>query len=93
MHRDLFVVAYDITDPSRLTRARHLLKGYSTGGQKSVFECFLSPAEARELQQKLMELIDEADDRVHLFPLDGRSKPHVLGVAEPPADPDFFYFG
>lgn len=91
--RRLYLVAYDISDPGRLDRVRDFLKGYSTGGQKSVFECWLTPAEHGEVVETLRGLIEPKEDRVHLVVLDGRTRPHVLGIAVPPADPAFFYVG
>ncbi|MBI5853830.1 MAG: CRISPR-associated protein Cas2, partial [Nitrospirae bacterium] len=38
-------------------------------------------------------LIDVETDRAHVMTLDGRSRPHTLGIAVPPTDPAFFYFG
>ncbi len=91
--RRLYLIAYDITDPGRLNRVRELLKGYSTGGQKSVYECWLSGAEVTEVLETLRRMIEPQEDRVHMVALDGRSRPHLLGIAVPPADPAFFYFG
>jgi CRISPR-associated protein Cas2 len=91
--RKLYLIAYDICEPRRLTQVRELLKGFSTGGQKSVFECWCTPAELKELTETLRETIIEKEDRVHIFTLDGRSRPHTLGIAVPPSDPEFFYFG
>jgi CRISPR-associated protein Cas2 len=91
--RRLYLVAYDICETKRLNRVRELLKGYSTGGQKSVYECWFSPAELIEVTETLRRMIVPEEDRVHVVTVDGRSRPHVLGVAVPPADPAFFYFG
>jgi CRISPR-associated protein Cas2 len=91
--RRLYLIAYDICEPRRLNQVRELLKAYSTGGQKSVFECWCTPAELNELTGLLRETILEEEDRVHIFALDGRSRPHTLGIAVPPSDPAFFYFG
>ena len=93
MQRDLYIVAYDICAPKRLNRVRYFLKGFSTGGQKSVFECFLTQGELREVITGISNIIDESIDRVHIFSLDGRSRSHTFGVAIPPKDPEFFYFG
>jgi CRISPR-associated protein Cas2 len=87
------LIAYDVGDDKRLTKVRELLKAYSTGGQKSVYECWLTPAELTEVRESLRRLIDVASDRAHVITLDGRSRPHTLGIAVPPADPTFFYFG
>jgi CRISPR-associated protein Cas2 len=91
--RRLFVIAYDISEPRRLQRVQQMLKGYSTGGQKSVYECFLTEAELRSVLRRLQELINMAEDRVHVFVLDGRTTPHTLGIAVKPWNPSYFYVG
>jgi CRISPR-associated protein Cas2 len=93
MERTLFLIAYDITNDRRLNRVRQFLKGYSTGGQKSVYECFLTDGELRYVKRKLERLIDEDEDRVHVFTMDGRSRTHTLGIAVQPKDPEYFYVG
>ncbi len=93
MARDFYLVAYDISDPARLQQALNLLKGYSTGGQKSVFECFLTSGEKGQIQRAIQQIIDPEEDRAHIFALDGRSRIHTLGIAMRPKIPDFFYFG
>ncbi|RMH08538.1 MAG: CRISPR-associated endonuclease Cas2, partial [Nitrospirae bacterium] len=79
--RRLYLIAYDVSDMRRLHRVREFLKGYSTGGQKSVYECWLTPAEHQEVLATLKTLIDPQHDRVHIVVLDGRSRPHTLGIA------------
>ena len=43
--RILYIAAYDVSEDRRLRQALMVLRNYATGGQKSVFKCFLSPAE------------------------------------------------
>ncbi len=93
MSRRLYLIAYDITDEKRLNRVRHFLKGFSTGGQKSVYECFLTDGELRYVQSNLKSLIDESTDRIHIFSMDARSRTHILGIAVQPHDPFYFYVG
>jgi CRISPR-associated protein Cas2 len=93
MNRRLYLIAYDITNEKRLNRVRYLLKGYSTGGQKSVYECFLTEAELNYIYKHLKGLIAEDEDRIHIFTMDGRSKTHTLGIAVQPNDPEYFYIG
>lgn len=93
MDRTLYLIAYDITSNKRLTRVRNFLKGYSTGGQKSVYECFLTDGELKFVTSSLNRLIFRLEDRVHIFQMDGRSRPHVLGIALNPKDPSYFYIG
>lgn len=93
MDRTLYLVAYDITSEKRLRKVREFLKGYSTGGQRSVYECFLTDGELKFVTSNLKRLIFALEDRVHILQIDGRSRPHVLGIALNPKDPSFFYIG
>lgn len=93
MNRTLYLIAYDITDDKRLNRVRNFLKGYSTGGQKSVYECFLTDGELKYVKRALEMLIDEEEDRIHIFTMDKRSRTHVFGIAVQPKDPEYFYIG
>lgn len=93
MERTLYLILYDITDNKRLARVRTLLKGYSTGGQKSVYECFLTEGELKAVSGRLGRLIAPAEDRLHIFQMDGRSRTHALGLALNPKDPAYFYIG
>lgn len=91
--RDLYITAYDIASPKRLRAALKLVKGHATGGQKSAYECFLTPAERRDLLARLRAVIEPGEDRVLLIRLDPRSRVHTLGIAVAPQDPPFFYCG
>ncbi|GAB4534830.1 MAG: CRISPR-associated endonuclease Cas2 [Thermodesulfovibrionia bacterium] len=93
MNRTLYIIAYDIREPKRLNRVRYFLKGYSTGGQKSVYECFLTEGELKFIISNLRRMIYDADDRIHIFQMDGRSRTHTLGIALQPKDPSYFYIG
>lgn len=81
MNRDLYLIAYDICDPSRLRRVFHYLAGYKVGGQKSVFEVWVTPAELRTIRAELNELMDAQADRLHILRLDPRMKPRCYGNA------------
>jgi CRISPR-associated protein Cas2 len=93
LERTLYLIAYDITDDRRLNHVRNLLKGYSTGGQKSAYECFLSDGELRSVMSMLSRLILPSEDRAHIFRMDGRSRTLALGIAVQPKDSDYFYIG
>lgn len=90
--RILYLAAYDVTDPDRLQAALRVLKGYACGGQKSVFECFLTERERRELVAEVRAVLDLTHDRFLLLPL-GEITVRTLGIAIPPSDPDFYYVG
>lgn len=91
--RDLYLAAYDIADPTRLRHALHAVKGYATGGQKSVFECFLSPSEQGALLSEVRGVLDIDEDAFLLLRLDPRAKVIALGIGVAPEDPPFFYHG
>lgn len=89
MSRALCLFAYDVCDPKRLRRVRRHLIGFRVGGQKSVFECWLTPAELVSIRRGLADLIEPDADRVHVLALDPRMKPHCFGVARSFAQPAF----
>lgn len=90
--RILYLAAYDVTDPDRLQAALRVLKGYACGGQKSVFECFLTERERRQLVAEARAVLDLTRDRFLLLPL-GDITVRTLGIALPPSDPEFYYVG
>ncbi|BAU58767.1 hypothetical protein HH1059_20600 [Halorhodospira halochloris] len=93
MARKLFLAAYDVRCPQRLTKSVRVIKGYASGGQKSAYECWLTQAEQEELHLQMANVIDPRVDQFALLPLEPRKPLVTLGAAEEPADPDFFYFG
>ena len=91
-NRQLFMAAYDIRDDQRLYRALHVLRDYACGGQKSVFECYLTPNEKAKLVKRVQSVIDD-DDYFLIVPLRQSIAVRTIGMAQPPANPDFLYIG
>jgi CRISPR-associated protein Cas2 len=91
--RTFYLAAYDIPHDRRRTAALALIRGYATGGQKSVHEVFLSRGERQELLHTMALLLNEAEDRFFLLRLDPRARTYALGIAAQPADPEYFYVG
>jgi len=91
--RSLYLVAYDVCDDRRLRRAHRLVKAHAVGGQKSVFECWLSDAERNMLWRRSAELLRAPPDRFFLLRLDPRMSPLLIGRARPVLDPRLFYQG
>ncbi|RMD85018.1 MAG: CRISPR-associated endonuclease Cas2 [Candidatus Dadabacteria bacterium] len=91
--RGLYLAAYDIRDDRRRYQALQWLREFSTGGQKSVFECFLTEDERIALLTGMTRIVDFSTDSFVLIRLDPRAKVHTLGKGRPPADPDVFYIG
>ena len=90
--RDFYLAAYDVSSPRRLAAALALVRGYTTGGQKSVHEVWLTAAEKRAVLADMVHLLDE-EDRFLLLRLDTRSPTQVIGRGQPAANPDYFYIG
>ncbi|CAK0741725.1 CRISPR-associated endoribonuclease Cas2 1 [Gammaproteobacteria bacterium] len=91
--RQLFLAAYDVSEPKRLQQALRVLKNYATGGQKSVFECYLSTREKQCLLNEVEEVLELTEDRFMLINLDPRQTVRALGIGQVPVDPTFFYVG
>lgn len=79
--RTLYLVCYDVACPRRLYRVHKFLLAYKVGGQKSFYECWLTLAELRMVTTTLSELVEPADDRVHIFQLDPRLRCEGMGRA------------
>jgi len=91
--RSLYIVAYDVSDPRRQDHVRGIVRRYAAGGQKSVYECFLTPWERDALLRRAGAAIDHRTDRIFVLRLDPRSPVHTLGIAVPPSDAPYFYAG
>ena len=89
----LYLVAYDIRERRRLQAVFRIVRAHGLGGQKSVHECRLRPAQLDELKRSLDSVIDKSADRLTIIRLDPRSRSTLIGTAQPPADPDFLYCG
>lgn len=81
MHRTLHLAAYDVRDPKRLARTCKYFKSWRVAGQKSVPELWLTDSELKNMRDELLDIIDPADDRIHIISLDPRMRVHCLGLA------------
>lgn len=91
--RTLWLVAYDVRSPSRLAAVLDAVKAWSTGGQRSVHECWLSAAELACLRAGLVALIAPEEDSLLLIAPDPSRGVRTLGLAVRPRDPRFFFVG
>lgn len=77
--RGLWMIAYDIADPSRLARVYRRLCAIGLPLQYSVFMAALTPKELREVRCGLDLLIDAREDDVRFYPLPPRLERAGLG--------------
>ena len=81
MTRNPVVIAYDISAHRTRRQVYKILLEWRLDGQKSVHECLLSAAEARELFMQLGTAIDPNTDRLLLAWLAPQRRPQVRGTA------------
>jgi CRISPR-associated protein Cas2 len=69
----LCLVAYDVSDPRRLAKVAKVCEDFGVRVQYSLFECLLEDADFELFWSLLLELIDDAEDRLVAYRLDSRS--------------------
>ena len=74
----LSLVAYDIADHKRLARVAGICENFGVRVQYSIFECRLDDDEFTEFWLKLLEEIDDAEDRLVAYKIDSRSAKETL---------------
>lgn len=88
MPRNLYVIAYDVTDPQRLTRTYKTMLGYGDRVQYSVFQCNLSRIELTRLKENLAEFLKYDEDRILIVDIGpsygtGPGRIETIGAALP----------
>ena len=74
----LTLIAYDIADPKRLHRVAKICEDFGVRVQYSVFECHLDQDELNDFWLRLLEAIDEKEDRLVGYKVDARSAKETL---------------
>jgi CRISPR-associated protein Cas2 len=90
----LVVVVYDIADDKRRLKLSNFLEGHGRRVQYSVFECFLTLDEMRQLHQALQKRIKPEEDNVRLYWIskDAVSRVLTIGSAPPEPPPNAYIF-
>ena len=84
MAQATYLIAWDISDPSRLQRVSRTVKGWKASGQKSLAECWLTQDQRLVLMRRLEDLVDPASDRLCAIRLDPRCEVILFGLASRP---------
>ncbi len=88
----LVLVVYDIPDDKRRTKLSNFLEGYGRRVQFSVFECFLSLDEMRQLFEKSKKFVKPSEDNVRFYWISEEAVSRVLTIgSEEPAAPPKYY--
>lgn len=69
----LSIVAYDIANPRRLARVARVCEDFGIRVQYSVFECRLDESEFDQFWERLLEELDDTEDRIVAYKIDARS--------------------
>lgn len=83
----LVLVVYDVPDDKRRLKVANFLEGYGRRVQYSVFECFLSLDEMRELHQKMKRLVKLSEDNVRFYWISKEAVSRVLTLGSSPPEP------
>jgi CRISPR-associated protein Cas2 len=74
----LTLLAYDIADHKRLARVAKVCEDYGVRVQYSIFECRLEEDEFTDFWLKLLEVLNEKEDRLVAYKIDARSAKETL---------------
>ncbi|MGK7939090.1 MAG: CRISPR-associated endonuclease Cas2 [Crocosphaera sp.] len=76
----LVLVVYDIPDDKRRTKLSKFLEGYGRRVQLSVFECFLSLEEMRQLYERVQKRVKLEEDNVRFYWISREAVSRVLTI-------------
>jgi len=87
-----YVVCYDIADDARRSRISAVLLDFGVRVQESVFVAHLDDALAARLRDRLLRVVDNERDRLHMFQLCAACEKKGWAVGDEPAatDPEFY---
>ena len=87
-----YVVCYDIADDARRSRISAVLLDFGVRVQESVFVAHLGDALAARLRDRLLRVVDNERDRLHMFQLCAACEKKGWAVGDEPAatDPEFY---
>lgn len=74
----LSLVAYDICDSKRLSRVAKICEDYGVRVQYSIFECHLEEKEFQNFWLRLIDEIDEKEDRLVAYKIDAKCAKETL---------------
>lgn len=88
----MVVVMYDIPVDKRRVKLSNFLEGYGRRIQWSVFECFISLDEMRQLYEKVKKFVKPAEDNVRFYWIGAEAASMVLTIgSEKPEEPPKYY--
>ena len=86
-----YVICFDVHDAKRLRKISNEMENFGTRVQRSVFECHLEASQLQELQRRLGDWMESAEDQVRYYRLCGKYKQYIVidGAGLLSTDPDY----
>ncbi|HQF63540.1 MAG TPA: CRISPR-associated endonuclease Cas2 [Anaerolineaceae bacterium] len=86
----MVLITYDVNTESeagktRLRRIARECQNYGQRVQNSVFECLIDPAQFKQLQIKLEQIMDKDKDSIRYYNLGNEWKSRVIHIGAKPA--------
>jgi len=86
----MVLITYDVNTESeagktRLRRIARECQNYGQRVQNSVFECLIDPAQFKQLQIKLEQIMDQDKDSIRYYNLGNEWKSRVIHIGAKPA--------
>lgn len=83
----LVLIVYDIPDDKRRQKLATFLEGYGRRVQLSVFECFISLSEMKQLFEQVKRKVKPAEDNVRFYWIAADCLPKALTIGSDPPEP------
>jgi CRISPR-associated protein Cas2 len=88
----MVIIVYDIPNNKKRTKLAHFLEGYGDRVQFSVFECFITLEEMRQLAEKVKTKVDPTEDNVRFYWLSSEAQSLVITIgSETPSAPANYF--
>ncbi|PIE57285.1 MAG: CRISPR-associated endonuclease Cas2 [Desulfobulbus propionicus] len=75
-----YAICFDVRDSRRGQKIANELLNFGHRVQYSLFECYLSDKELRELQQRINSLANMEEDHFRYYPLCGKDEEKVVAL-------------
>jgi len=83
----LVLVVYDIPEDKRRNQLATFLEGQGRRVQKSVFECYMSLSEMKQLHQQIAKRVKPEEDNVRLYWITADALRRTLTIGSEPPEP------
>ncbi|MGI0481109.1 CRISPR-associated endonuclease Cas2 [Geminocystis sp. CENA526] len=88
----MVIIVYDIPDNKRRNNLSNFLEGYGNRVQFSVFECFLTLSEMKDLFEKVKKKVKTSEDNVRFYWISSNATSQILTLgSQPPEAPPKSY--